>query len=169
MKRNMMILFFALLTATVMAQEWAWVSDVQTNIPDARCFDWTDRLGDRTDFIEAKLPVPSQLPALIHCPSGKVVVRPADADQAKDSIRADLRARIGVSDYTNAITKAAAVTGGGKSLQGIKNAGKNIPTSKERDYYMAAVDALIARVEMLEALLRERGLPVPAQTGVDQQ
>jgi len=130
---------------------------------------FADRQGDRLDYLRGNLPLPSEFPALVHVPSRRMVIRPVSVAAGKAEILAAIREDIGIADYTNAISKVAAVTGGKKSLKGAKNGGKTIATAKQKDYYMAAIDALIARVEMLEKSMKDRGMLVPEQIGVDDE
>lgn len=133
-------------------------------VPILRFDQW--RSDDVQDWVKAGRPVPNQFPAVVHIPSKAVansVTSVADGQARCQALMPMLYGGTNVvADWSAALSNAVAVTGGKRSLAGLKNAGKNIPTSQERAYYMATVDALVARIQILEATLRAAGLCPPA-------
>lgn len=152
-------------------EEWVWLDTQRTNGIAASSMSVRDR-DDVRDLNRAGLLIPSTLPALCHVPSRTWTIRPASIAAGKAACMAALAqsmdATNAVSDWATAMGKVQAVTGGGRNLRGAKNAGKNISTAKERQYYMATIDALVARVEILEASMRAAGLVAPAQIAGDE-
>lgn len=152
--------------------DWVWIDTAHTSGIAAASMAISDR-DDLRDLERAGISIPSALPALIHVPSRSIAIRPASVAAGKAACIASAAQAMGVTgavaDWRSACSNAAAITGGRGDLRGLKGRGKTMSSTARQAYYAAAIDALIARVEMLEASMRRAGITVPDDLTEDPQ
>lgn len=154
MKTIISILFLA---ASVQAQSYYYLYDAPMQKldcpPDCQGVNLRDRNGDVKDYRRTGLGC-YQVNTLVDARTGYYVATTNITDGMSNLLaRAVAVAYDASTNYTAAVVK---VTGGGKTLKDLRKANKK---NKADD----VVEALTARIEMLEAMIRQSGRMTPGQ------
>lgn len=154
--KTAIIIASLLISLSCNAQNYFYLSKgVPPSLPSGvKNINISDKTGDWPDYRETKLPIPSIYPALVDSRTGYSVATTNIVEGISNLCsRAVALAYDASTNYQAAVVK---VTGNGKAIKDLRKAGKK---NREAD----AIEALTARIEMLEALLKQRGIMTPGE------
>lgn len=152
--KTAIIIASLLISLSCNAQNYFYLSKgVPPSLPSGvKNINISDKTGDWPDYRETRLPIPSIYPALVDARTGYSVATTNIAQGVSNlCAKAVALAYDASTNYQAAVVR---VTGGGKTIKDLRKSAKK---NKEAD----AVEALTARIEMLEALLKQRGIMTP--------
>ena len=163
-----LITIFVLIATRIQLQagDFYFVSAHPTNLQPATVtvIDFSDRTGDRRDYIKSGLPVPAQFPAIVDTTTGDMAVQPVSIAAGKATIRAMQSSA--VTNETPKFFEMFTLSTNSMALIGtnrtgyalVRYDGTKLTAAQRETYQTECIQYLSARLQLLERALKQKGV-----------